>query len=543
MVHPPRIASLHTHIALLPCPRLPPALWFMFLLVYGALPVTLASDLHKLFSGVVGNAPFFWLTVLIVPGACVLPTFAARTLQRFLRPVYYQLVQEVAARERAGDAVFAGEACRAGGGAAGAPSGLVARASRLMSRKSLKAVCAAAGGGGKAAVELAHAGQSGQLCATVPRVAVGGQQLASFRRRYSGFVAPYEARSRVFDANELRASAAAAGYAISSTGEIIAPPAARSMPGTLTSTLSFGRDHGHTMGFGGFGATAPPGAAASANGGYASGLLGASGGSGGATLLTVSASGAVTEQVAAPGSPGSPGVFHGGARGSVGPMLGARALGRALSGINAPGAIRHRRVQSVGANPWGASGILDTSPPPLPGRVPGSSQAGGATGAPAAGTNPLEPAASVGSVGSGGARASSTSAGLGLRSSDLARVSLGATGYSSGSNALGGEGAGDEATYASNPVLALLEREFSKDPRRHRHGVKLSLQNVPRWGGGVEEPNPGAAQAYGASACLAAAESGAAARAAQRRRHTSRQPLPTLLLAAPLQGPHALTEG
>lgn len=109
-----------------------PALWFLFLLAYGGLPIDLASDLHRLFTGTIANALFFWLTIVIVPGACILPTFAARQLRRYLRPEYYQLVQEVAARERAGEVVAAG----GGAGRSGKQlTGMMARASRLMQRK------------------------------------------------------------------------------------------------------------------------------------------------------------------------------------------------------------------------------------------------------------------------------------------------------------------------------------------------------------------------------------------------------------------------
>lgn len=75
---------------LLPCPS-PPApprapravLWFLFLLVYGAFPITLSTDLYLLFVGSVANSVTFWLTLVVVPACCVLPVFFWQQIRRW----------------------------------------------------------------------------------------------------------------------------------------------------------------------------------------------------------------------------------------------------------------------------------------------------------------------------------------------------------------------------------------------------------------------------------------------------------------------------
>jgi hypothetical protein len=362
-------------------------------MVYGAFPVHLSSDLHRFFIGSIANSAFFWMTVVSVPLVCVLPFFAARQLQRYLRPAYYQVAQEMAAREReAGGALFEGVLGAGPSGRHGraAPS-VAARASRLMARKVLKAGSAAG----------------------------GGALTAVLRRRYSGYVAPYDARSRVFDSNELRASALAAGYTINSTGEIVAPP-----PSRLT-TLA---------GAAGGGEAAPPMPAAAA-----------------------------------------------GLRASTGPLGAGGMLARALSGIGAASFGRDRRTISLGATSLPPGTLLIPSSPgaaPLSGAggsgdfghlLPGAAtptwtvNSGGAPAEP-----PLSPTRltrlSVGtSALGGGADLFSLTGGYPLPS-------------------FAGDGAvpsvARDDPYAGNPVLAQLEREFSLDPRRHKRHSKLSILNI-----------------------------------------------------------------
>ena len=333
--------------------RPPPALWFLFLAVFGALPISLSGDLHGLFAGAVAPCPLFWLVAAGVPALCVLPTWGARAAARYLAPAYYEVVQEIAARERRGEDVFGARAA-AGGAAQGgrarrgesAAADLAARAGRLAARAAHKAAAASAAAAAAAAAKapglLAAAASGG---GGAPPASPAGA-LTAFRKRYSGFVPPYEARSRVFDASELRASALAAGYAISRTGEIVAPPQGRG-----------------------------------SGGGGGGGLLGGGTAPGGFNAAATVAAG----EPWAGGWPPSAAATHG--RASLAPPAPpppGSALARAISSIGANGGAggsfgRHRRSMSAGAallrtlsaGPGGGGGVLppvqgDAGSPMLP---------------------------------------------------------------------------------------------------------------------------------------------------------------------------------
>lgn len=56
-------------------------LWFLFLLAYGAFPIRLSTDLHRAFDSI-SPSPNYWLTIIVVPLACLLPVFFFRALKR-----------------------------------------------------------------------------------------------------------------------------------------------------------------------------------------------------------------------------------------------------------------------------------------------------------------------------------------------------------------------------------------------------------------------------------------------------------------------------
>ncbi len=56
--------------------------WWLFLLAFGAFPITLSGDLYYLFVGVVAPNAQYWLWVLLVPLACQLPDFGWRQIRR-----------------------------------------------------------------------------------------------------------------------------------------------------------------------------------------------------------------------------------------------------------------------------------------------------------------------------------------------------------------------------------------------------------------------------------------------------------------------------
>eukprot|EP00195_Chlamydomonas_chlamydogama_P002386 CAMPEP_0202922204 /NCGR_PEP_ID=MMETSP1392-20130828/77797_1 /ASSEMBLY_ACC=CAM_ASM_000868 /TAXON_ID=225041 /ORGANISM="Chlamydomonas chlamydogama, Strain SAG 11-48b" /LENGTH=1321 /DNA_ID=CAMNT_0049615821 /DNA_START=167 /DNA_END=4132 /DNA_ORIENTATION=- len=69
-------------------------IWWVFLICFNYFPLWLSADLYYLFIGVVGASPQYWLMVLLVPVACLLPDFFFRSVRRHIFPSEHQLVQE-----------------------------------------------------------------------------------------------------------------------------------------------------------------------------------------------------------------------------------------------------------------------------------------------------------------------------------------------------------------------------------------------------------------------------------------------------------------
>lgn len=63
------------------CGVLPAVLWFLFLLAFGAFPIRLSTDLHYSLE-TVARYPQFWLQIVVVPIACLLPVFFFRAMRR-----------------------------------------------------------------------------------------------------------------------------------------------------------------------------------------------------------------------------------------------------------------------------------------------------------------------------------------------------------------------------------------------------------------------------------------------------------------------------
>ncbi|KAL6758355.1 hypothetical protein V8C86DRAFT_1508442 [Haematococcus lacustris] len=78
---------------------LPAAVWWLYLLAYGAFPLSLASDLYHLFLGIVARNPQYWL-YLLVPIACQLPDFFWRQIRRLVAPDNHHILQELMLLER-----------------------------------------------------------------------------------------------------------------------------------------------------------------------------------------------------------------------------------------------------------------------------------------------------------------------------------------------------------------------------------------------------------------------------------------------------------
>ncbi len=52
------------------------------MLIFNVLPLSISADLYRLFLGVVAASPQYWLYLLLIPVAAVLPDFYFRAIRR-----------------------------------------------------------------------------------------------------------------------------------------------------------------------------------------------------------------------------------------------------------------------------------------------------------------------------------------------------------------------------------------------------------------------------------------------------------------------------
>ncbi|KAG6547756.1 hypothetical protein Mapa_010569 [Marchantia paleacea] len=78
------------------------ALWYLFLLIYGALPPAYATLTYKELVEALGPSPSYWLLQLLVVVAALLPDFIYRCYKVTVRPSDYQIVLEIKSRPKLG---------------------------------------------------------------------------------------------------------------------------------------------------------------------------------------------------------------------------------------------------------------------------------------------------------------------------------------------------------------------------------------------------------------------------------------------------------
>lgn len=75
------------------------ALWYVFLLIYGALPIQYATTAYKELIEAVGPSPSYWLLQVLVVVAALLPDFAVRCFKLTFNPSNYHIVSEITSRQ------------------------------------------------------------------------------------------------------------------------------------------------------------------------------------------------------------------------------------------------------------------------------------------------------------------------------------------------------------------------------------------------------------------------------------------------------------
>jgi phospholipid-translocating ATPase len=74
-------------------------LWYVFLIIFGALPVSYSSTAHKTFLEAVAPSGSYWLMQLLVVVACLLPDFVFRAWKNAVRPSDHHIVTGISRRE------------------------------------------------------------------------------------------------------------------------------------------------------------------------------------------------------------------------------------------------------------------------------------------------------------------------------------------------------------------------------------------------------------------------------------------------------------
>lgn len=82
------------------------ALWYIFLLAYGAMPVNISTTAYKVFVEALAPAPFFWIVTVFVVLSALLPYFVYNAIQIRFFPMYHGMIQWIRHEGRADDPEF-----------------------------------------------------------------------------------------------------------------------------------------------------------------------------------------------------------------------------------------------------------------------------------------------------------------------------------------------------------------------------------------------------------------------------------------------------
>ncbi|KAM0986971.1 hypothetical protein ACFXTH_011173 [Malus domestica] len=69
------------------------ALWYLFLLAYGAMSPSVSTTAYKIFIEALAPAPSFWLLTIFVPIAALIPYFTCSAVQMRFFPMYHRMIQ------------------------------------------------------------------------------------------------------------------------------------------------------------------------------------------------------------------------------------------------------------------------------------------------------------------------------------------------------------------------------------------------------------------------------------------------------------------
>lgn len=79
------------------------AKWYLFLLVYGALPPKLSTTAYKVFVEALAPAPSFWLVTIFVAISALIPYFSYSAIRMRFYPMYHGMIQWIRHEGRTDD--------------------------------------------------------------------------------------------------------------------------------------------------------------------------------------------------------------------------------------------------------------------------------------------------------------------------------------------------------------------------------------------------------------------------------------------------------
>lgn len=82
------------------------ALWYLFLLAYGAMSPTLSTTAYKVFVETLAPTPSFWLITFLVPISALLPYFAYSSIRMRFFPLYHKMIQWIRYEGQSNDPEF-----------------------------------------------------------------------------------------------------------------------------------------------------------------------------------------------------------------------------------------------------------------------------------------------------------------------------------------------------------------------------------------------------------------------------------------------------
>jgi phospholipid-translocating ATPase len=79
------------------------AIWYLFMVIYGALPPSTSSNAYKVFIETLAPSPLYWVVTLFVTISAIIPYFCYTAIQMRFFPMYHGMIQWIRAEGQSND--------------------------------------------------------------------------------------------------------------------------------------------------------------------------------------------------------------------------------------------------------------------------------------------------------------------------------------------------------------------------------------------------------------------------------------------------------